>query len=131
MKSPKVKRETKEFSAAVGRALLAKGHRLDLGEAEARPLRIARPEGAVAFGHRGWPHQGVAGVGVQHHPTGDHGDTHHAYAGKPQSVARQALGQRGFGRGAHWSGNLGSPDYGSLTAGLWTPCGMLECVTSL
>jgi hypothetical protein len=32
-------------------------------------------------------------------------------------VARQTLGQRGFGWGTHWPRNLGSPDYGSLTPG--------------
>ena len=92
---------------AVGRAFVAEGDLAHRREPEARPLRVARPEGAVGLArtllrtrHR------VAGSGVEA-PEADHRRRHdHGSAGRdPQAISPEARPQRRIGLRGHERGS--------------------------
>ena len=74
---------------AVGRALVAERDLAHRRELEARPLRLARPEGAVGIArHLLRPRHGIARAAVEHPEAGDDGsDGHDAAAREPQAIA--------------------------------------------
>ncbi len=92
---------------AVGCALVAEGDLTHGGELEARPLRLARPEGAVGVArdllrtrHR------IARVRVERPDPYHGGGDHDSAGGDPQAVLPEARSQRGVGLRLH---ELGGP----------------------
>ena len=92
---------------AVGRAFVAEGDLAHRREPEARPLRVARPEGAVGLARTllGTRHR-VAGRGVED-PEADHRRRHdHGSAGRdPQAISPEARPQRRVGLRGHERGS--------------------------
>ena len=92
---------------AVGRAFVAEGDLAHRREPEARPLRVARPEGAVGLARilLGTRHR-VAGRGVEA-PEADHRRRHdHGSAGRdPQAISPEARPQRRVGLRGHERGS--------------------------
>ena len=88
---------------AVGRALVAERDLAHRREPEARPLRLARPEGAVGLArHFLRPRHGVARTAVDDPEAGDdRGGGHDSAAREPQAIAPEAGGRSRWGLGLH------------------------------